>query len=407
MRILLFPSSYAPVIGGLQTVVQMLARSFKEQGHEVHVVTNRYPVALPARETVDGVTVDRLLFLAPDFDYLRRGRLDLFGASFFYGPQGYSRLKKVMRDFRPDVVNVHFPDHQIPFVLKLRREFDFGLVVSLHGHDVERAVNGHAIAGTDASKRTTRALRNLRAILKEADAVTACSRDLLNKANQVEAIIAGKSRVIHNGIDPARFLEEEPYLHPRPYVLALGRLTRTKGFDLLVEALAQHESASKPDLIIAGAGEEHEALSGRVERLGLSRNIHFFGQASPHEVVKLLNGCLCVVVPSRSESFGIAALEAIAAGKPVLATKIGGLEEFLNELSESQTANGSRSTSQSHGHPSVVLVEPTVDGIARGLKQMFELTNGAKIRNGYRLPDKYTWPHVARSYERVLVRSRA
>ena len=136
--ILIVSSSYAPVVGGVQTVSHNLAKQLTSSGHDVRVVTNRYPVALPAQETIDGVRVDRLHFLSPGFDYLSRRRPDLFGASLFYGPQSHSKLKKLMRDFRPDVVNVHFPDHQIPFILKLRREFAFRLVVSLHGHDVER-----------------------------------------------------------------------------------------------------------------------------------------------------------------------------------------------------------------------------------------------------------------------------
>src|SRR5258708_3535265 len=137
-RILIVSSSYAPVVGGVQTVAHNLAKQLIGCGHEVRVVTHRYPVSLPAIETIDGIRVDRLLLLSPRIDYLRRQRPDLFGASLFYGPQSHSKLKKVMQEFRPDAVNVHFPDHQIPFILKLRREFAFRLVVSLHGHDVER-----------------------------------------------------------------------------------------------------------------------------------------------------------------------------------------------------------------------------------------------------------------------------
>src|SRR5258708_34290912 len=83
-RILLVSCSYAPVVGGVQTVAHNLAKQLIDCGHEVRVVTHRYPVALPAKETIDGVRVDRLLFLSPDFDYLRRPRPDLFRAPFFY-----------------------------------------------------------------------------------------------------------------------------------------------------------------------------------------------------------------------------------------------------------------------------------------------------------------------------------
>jgi D-inositol-3-phosphate glycosyltransferase len=106
-------------------------------------------------------------------------------------------------------------------------------------------------------------------------------------------------------------------------------LTYKKGFDVLIEAFAKNQSQADPDLIIAGGGEEYDALRSQVERLGLNGSIHFFGEASKRDVVKLLNGCLNVVVPSRSEPFGIVALEGLAAGKPVLATRVGGLPELL------------------------------------------------------------------------------
>ncbi len=308
-RILIFSSSYLPVIGGVQAVAHNLAKQLTLNGHEVRVVTNRYPVSLAPREAIDGVAVDRLLLLRPQSDQLRRSRPDLFLASLYYYPQSYWRLRNIFKEFRPDVINVHFPDHQIPLVLKLRREFDFRLVVSLHGHDVERAVNVHATRnGTNALPTSKRTRRQLRAILAQADAVTAVSGDLLNKATQFEPTISGKSQVINNGIDPTRFKDKESYQHPKPYILGLGRLVHKKGFDLLIQAFAECDFENKPDLIIAGSGEERDLLQAQVERLGLNERVHFFGEASSDEVVQLLNGSLSVVVPSRSEPFGIVAL---------------------------------------------------------------------------------------------------
>ncbi len=403
-RILIISNSYLPVVGGVQTVTHNLARELIASGYEVRVVTNRYPVALPARETVDGVTVDRLLFLTPDIDYLRRRRPDLFGASFLFGPQTYAKLRTIMRDFRPDVINVHFPDHQTPFVLKLRREFDFRLVVSLHGHDIEGLLAGSTNGASRNSNHSKRSVKRLKSILREAEAVTACSRDLLNKATEIESSVCGKGEVIYNGVDQKRFLDKTSYSHPRPYILALGRLTYRKGFDMLLEAFAQHEATqSKPDLIIAGDGEEHDTLLAKVEQLGLTRSVHFVGNTTSQEVVRLLKSSVSVVVPSRSEAFGIVALEAVAAGKPVLATKTGGLGEFLFELNNAEAKNGARAINQAHRGPCILLVEPTVEGLARGLREIFQLPrNGIAAVNGYSLPDKYTWAHAARRYENVF-----
>ncbi|MDD5584315.1 MAG: glycosyltransferase, partial [Candidatus Omnitrophica bacterium] len=78
MRILIITSSYLPVLGGLQNVTHILARSLIKQGHVVEVVTNRYPRSLAHHEIIEGVPVSRFLFLTPGFRYLSRGRIDLF-----------------------------------------------------------------------------------------------------------------------------------------------------------------------------------------------------------------------------------------------------------------------------------------------------------------------------------------
>jgi len=394
-RILLFTNSYLPVIGGVQTVAHNLAKELIASGHQVRVVTNRFPVKLPAIENIDGVSVERLLLLQPQLDQLRWKRPDLFLASLYFGPRNSQRIKRIFQEFKPDVVNVHFPDHQVMPILKLRGRFPFRLVVSFHGHDIERFIDN-----PESNGARERELQNLRTILQSADALTAVSPDLMRKVEQVEPTVVPKIRVINNGVDPARFTQKDRYEHSKPYVLAVGRLTYNKGFDLLIDAYARHCSRNRPDLILAGDGEEREALEKQVDRLGLSGNVHFFGHASPNEIVKLMNGCLSVAMPSRSESFGVVALEAVAAGKPLLATTTGGLQEFLREIENDARI---RHSTSGEGQPTILFAEPTVEGIAKRIAEIFDKPSRDRGTRDYRLPEKYTWTHIARSYERVLL----
>jgi glycosyltransferase involved in cell wall biosynthesis len=379
------PSSYPPVLGGLQTVAHTLAEHLVRRGHAIQVLTNRYPRSLPPQSVQGGVPVRRWLFLAPQAGQVRRGRLDLFLTSLVSYPWTAGRLSRLVQAFQPEVVNVHFPDAQIPYVLRLRRRFRFGLVVSLHGHEVERYLGGGPAA------------RQLRAIMREADAVTACSRDLMEKAVGLEPAAGAKGTVIYNGIDPGRFLDRTPYGHPRPYVLAFGRLTHKKGFDLLLEAFARLEPGQRPvDLIIAGDGEERPALEARARRLGLDGRVYWFGRASLGEIVQLLNGCLFVAVPSRAEPFGIVALEALAAGKPVLATRVGGLCEVLTQL-------GGCPASPGPGR-SVLLVEPSAEGLAGGLRDWLSprREEGPPLTLSAAVLADYCWTKVVARYEEVL-----
>lgn len=394
MRVLLACSSYPPVLGGLQTVVHTLAQHLSRHGHAVRVVTHRYPRALPAREVMDGVLVQRWPFLTPNMAHLRGRRLDLFLASLVCFPYTLSRLVGLMHAFRPDVVNVHFPEHQIPFVLWLRRRFPFRLVVSLHGDEVERWFAGRPCAG----------LHRLRAILREADAVTACSRYLLEKAIQLEPTVAQKGHAIHNGIDPERFQDKIPYSHSRPYILAYGRLTYKKGFDMLLAAWAQ-VAAEYPDvdLILAGEGEERAALAQQARQLGLEGRVHFYGRARPEEVVRLLNGCRFVVVPSRLEPFGIVAVEALAAGAPLLATRVGGLPEIVgDEGDDGQWTMDDGAETMVH-RPRTMLVEPTVESIAEGMRRMWH-QQGKRVAPSLQedVWRRYAWEQVAGQFERVM-----
>jgi glycosyltransferase involved in cell wall biosynthesis len=356
----------------------------------VRVLTNRYPVKLPRQDRIDGVVVDRLLFLEPSREQLRSRRFDLFGASLFVRPQTDRRFTKLVNDFKPDAVNVHFANYGIPSLLRLQQRLRFRLVVSLHGYDVNQFVQPD---GHESQQKKDR----LQAILKAADAVTCVSEDLLRNAKSIEPLIAEKSSVIPNGVDANRFAAAAPYMHPRPYILALGRLVQAKGLDMLIDAFANCDWDDKPDLIVAGSGEERQALQKQVSRLGLTDRVHFFGEASAEDAARLMIASSAVAVPSRSESFGLVALEALAARKPLLATEVGGLRELIAPVLTGLNGQGAP-----NGKSQLALVRPSADAIAEGLKRIFPPVTLAHQKD-YVLPKRFEWKSVAAAYEQVLI----
>lgn len=381
MRILILSASFPPILGGLETAVHALACAWQDSGHQVQVVTQRHPRRLAAQEIMDGLPVWRRIFLTPRWEYLQRRRPDLFLGGLYYGPATQHWLRRKLSAFRPQVVNLHFPDAQIPFVLRLRERCSFRLVVSLHGHDVMRWTAPDAgLAPRPLSEK-----QGLCRLLQAADAVTACSADLLEQAIRLEPAVQDKGAAIPNGIDLARFQDHTVYAHPRPYLLAVGRLVPKKGFDLLIEAFAQYaKKHPNLDLLLAGAGETASALLAQAAYLGIEPRVHLLGRASPEQIVHLLNGCRALVIPSRGESFGIAALEGLAAGKPVLATRVGGLPALL-------VGSANR------------LVEPTVAALAEGLAWLDEAVDGAALAKANRqLAARYTWDRAAASYTDVF-----
>lgn len=114
-----------------------------------------------------------------------------------------------------------------------------------------------------------------------------------------------------------------------PSILFMGRLEyNQKGLDLLVDAYKTIANKTKAKLIIAGSGlsKDRRQLTNHVKRFGLEKRIDFVGKATGEEKKKLFQDASCVAVPSRFETFGMVALEAMSFGKPLVGFAIDGLQ---------------------------------------------------------------------------------
>lgn len=123
------------------------------------------------------------------------------------------------------------------------------------------------------------------------------------------------------GAEHARALQARlPALRDRPYLLFLGRLHPKKGCDLLIEAFAATRDRGEMQLVMAGPDEIGwlPALKATAERLGVADSIHWTGMLAGVDKWSALHGAAAFILPSHQENFGIAVVEAIACGKPVL-----------------------------------------------------------------------------------------
>lgn len=111
-------------------------------------------------------------------------------------------------------------------------------------------------------------------------------------------------------------------------LLVLANLVHRKGIDLLIDALA-HADLQGVKLWIAGEGEQRRALEVQASRLGLDTAVRFLGRQE--DKAGLIAACDVVCMPSRREGLGVAALEAMALGRPVLASRVGGLGEAVED----------------------------------------------------------------------------
>lgn len=113
---------------------------------------------------------------------------------------------------------------------------------------------------------------------------------------------------------------------------SLGLLTKTKGMDLLIEAFNKGRNKLVDcELLIGGDGEERNKLQLKIEEYGLQDNIKLLGMIDRDQVSYYMSNSDVFVLASRFETFGIVFLEAMTFGKPVIGTRTGGPDTFINE----------------------------------------------------------------------------
>jgi glycosyltransferase involved in cell wall biosynthesis len=270
---------------------QRWVRGLVGRGHQVGVVSERaWPDAPVAVQTIPPAG---------------RGRWNL--------PWAVRRLESVARSFRPDVVHAHYASH---YGLLAALAGYRPLVVSVWGADVEvfperRALNRRLLAWT----------------LNRADRVTATSRHLAAVAARYRR---GRVDVVPWGLEPVWFEGGVPEPPPTPFTVVCNKhLERVYGPDLLIRALAPMPGEWR--LALLGEGSARRELEALARDLGVAERVEWPGRLDPAGVRRWLDAAHVACFPSRRESFSVATLEASARGRPVVAARVGGLPEVVED----------------------------------------------------------------------------
>jgi glycogen(starch) synthase len=160
--------------------------------------------------------------------------------------------------------------------------------------------------------------------------VTSCSAATLAETRRHVPEIAATSSVVLNAL-PLPHVAREPLPLDPPVVLCVGVADPRKGFDVALSAFADVR-ARHPGLrmVVAGDGPALGGeLRGQAEALGISPCVRFLGGVPPERVPRLMLDATLIVMPSRAEPFGLVALQAAQVGRPIVATRVGGLPEVV------------------------------------------------------------------------------
>lgn len=367
MRIVLVSDYYKPHFGGgVERVVEELAHNLVNFGHEVRVLTFN-PDGWPARENLDGVEIVRLpaLNLQPVLG---------FPAALNAGAGLHRYLEEA------DIIHVH----NIFFLLSLLAVLSrprAPIVTTIH---VGSLANLHGLTGAigRSYERTLGAH-----ILRRSKAVTAVSPSV---ASHAATLYSGLPiHVIPNTVDVERF---HPPVEPNggegenQTILFLGRFSRNKGPQYLVEAIPRVLSEfPEASFDFVGDGPLRHSLAKRMAELGLNGQARMCGKVP--EVVPVLQRAGMVVRPSLTEGMPLAVMEAMACGRPVVASRVGGTADLI------------------HDGETGILFEPgNVDGLSAGLIDL--LDDGPRAAMiGRRAREwaerRMTWERVSHGYERL------
>jgi glycosyltransferase involved in cell wall biosynthesis len=295
-----------------------LAHAEQQAGIEVAVLAP-HDADLPMSDVVDGVTVHRFRYGPSSMERLSY-RGGLLGSSRRIGGvmlpayvASFSRAaERLARDFRPDVIHAHWWIPAGLCALRAVRRCDLPLVVTIHG--------------SDAHLLRYRPLRRLAGhVLHKASMVATVSEDLQRQIRALDPSLptAVLRLPVVSDVDPMPFPPDPPLR-----LLAAGRLSPEKGFDVLIKAMRiaiDHELDVRLDIV--GSGPERRDLAAAAAPLG--ERVRLIPALPHEELMRRLDDVHALVAPSRREGLGLVALEAFARGRPVVASRVGGLAESV------------------------------------------------------------------------------
>lgn len=299
---------FPPHVGGVGVHIHTLSKKLVEEGHEVYVIT------YPHKEIkdIDGIHV------------IGTKGLNIPGVrGLMFKKNAKNALKNLLEKEDIDIIHGHYLFPAGAAAVEVGKEYGIKTYVTAHGSDMFELYKSQPLM------RPT-----IKNVLKDADGVFAVSNALKHEIVATGVVgIADKTKISWNSVDVDKFsskendsFKKEFKLEDKPIVLFVGNLIKRKNVDSLLEA--KKIANSDYYLVVVGDGPLYKKLTKKVEDENI-RDVIFTG--SRGDVENIIPSCDLLILPSYSESFGLVLIEALACGKPVIGSDVGGISEIIND----------------------------------------------------------------------------
>jgi len=376
------------IIGGISPHIYNLSKSLAKNGVKVYVVTCDFPGA-PQHETLDGVEVHRI-------DSYKNPAPDFATWVYLMNVNMQKEAAALARNIGGNIDIFHAHDWLVATAgIGLKHVFRKPFFATMHSTEIGRRNGIH----TDYE----RMIHETEAWLTyEAWKVICCSDYMISHVRWAFGLPPDKLVMVPNGVNFEAYAAENKEdlsqfrnrfaLPQEKIVLFVGRLVHEKGAHVLVNAVPKVLEKVNAKFVIVGNGYMRDQLSDLVRGMGLAHKVMFTGFVDDETLRKLQKCADVSVVPSLFEPFGIVALEAMAAGSPLVVSDTGGLSEIV-----------------SHEEDGVKVYAGNPDSLSWGITRVLTdqgFANRLRANAHRKVQEKYNWDTIARQtktvYEAVL-----
>ena len=309
-RVLFICSLYHPHIGGIETMVTELSRFYRGQGIESVILTKKWPTTLTEEDDYKDTKIYRVVSARTETE---------FNNIIEWAKNNENKIKA-------DIIHVIGVRRPLPLIgLLLSRHWNVPLISTIAGSEIPNTGDSETETVWNESKEI------MRPVLESSSIVTCVSKALENDLRGIVPIL-NYVRTVYAGIDTEFINSVSCTETEKNYIVSLRRLTPSKGVDILIRAFKDIANEyPQIRLLIAGEGHEEENLKTLARNLNLDDKIKFIGTVSLTRAISLLKGAICTVVPSISEGGSLVNIEAQAASCPVVASRVGGIPEYVQD----------------------------------------------------------------------------